>query len=289
MVCFAYHMIHTKVYICSYFLNINGRLKLYCYFIVMLKTKINLIYFKDNSINGNFGDELSKFITKELINKNKYRLVFNQRYQPLNIVCIGSYIHCAKDNSFIFGSGVRTPNNIEGGHKYQSLTVCAVRGPLTRKFLIDKHITVPEIYGDPALLLPKFYKPIVINGLKDKIGIVPHKSNYNKYINNIDTAKYYLINPTDKWQNVINYICSCKAIISSSLHGLICADAYNKSNLWLDEYKLSEGDFKFKDYFASQYRNYIKITNINDYSEALLYKGGNTVDLEKLLRCFPFT
>ena len=86
-----------------------------------------------------------------------------------------------------------------------------------------KKIAVPEIYGDPALILPKFYKPVIIAKLKDKIGIIPHKSNYSKYINKIDTSKYYLINPTDKWQNVINYICSCKAIISSSLHGLICS------------------------------------------------------------------
>ena len=75
--------------------------------------KINLIYYKDKSINGNFGDELSKFITEKLINKNKYKLVFNQSNEIINILCIGSYIHCAKNNSFIFGSGVRTPNNIE--------------------------------------------------------------------------------------------------------------------------------------------------------------------------------
>ena len=37
--------------------------------------KINLIYFKDKSVNGNFGDELSKFITTQLINKDKYALV----------------------------------------------------------------------------------------------------------------------------------------------------------------------------------------------------------------------
>jgi pyruvyltransferase len=251
--------------------------------------KINLIYFKDKSINGNFGDELSKFITEKLINKNKYQLVFNQNDIPLNIVCIGSYIHCAKNNSFIFGSGVRTPNNIENGHKYTNLNVCAVRGPLTRNYLIEKkQIDVPEIYGDPALLLPIFYKPIVIDKIKDKIGVVPHKTNFSKYKDNIDSTKYYLINPTDKWQNVINYICSCKAIISSSLHGLICSDTYNIPNLWLDEYKLSEGEFKFKDYFASQKRTYVKINNLNEYSESLLYRGGNNVDLNKLLKSFPF-
>ena len=52
--------------------------------------KVNLIYFKDSSVNGNFGNELSKFITTQLINKDKYELVFNKSNIPLNIVCFGS-------------------------------------------------------------------------------------------------------------------------------------------------------------------------------------------------------
>jgi len=152
----------------------------------------------------------------------------------------------------------------------------------------NKNINVPEIYGDPALLLYKYYKPMMINKLKNKIGIVPHKSNYNKYVDKIDTRKYYLINPLDDFKNVINYIYSCKAIISSSLHGLICSDAYNIPNLWLDEYKLVEGDFKFKDYFASQNRKYIKINNLNEYRDELLYTGGNKLDLDILINTFPF-
>ena len=110
-----------------------------------------------------------------------------------------------------------------------------------------------------------------------------------KYKNyNFNFTKYYLINPTDKWQNVINYICSCKAIISSSLHGLICSDAYNIPNVWLDEFKLQEGDFKFKDYFASQGREYVKIKILIKYDSSLLYRIGNTIDLDKLLKTFPF-
>ena len=93
----------------------------------------------------------------------------------------------------------------------------------------------------------------------------------------------------DKWQNVINYIYSCKSIVSSSLHGLICSDAYNKPNLWLDQYALPEKDFKFKDYFGSQKRDYIKIKNLDEYDESLLYQKGNTIDLEKLINSFPFT
>ena len=251
--------------------------------------KVNLIYFKDKkSLNGNFGDELSIFITEHLIDKNKYELVINKNNIPLNIVCIGSYIHCAKNNAYIFGSGIRIPN-IGNELKYIKLNVCSVRGPLSRDILMKKNIDVPEIYGDPALLLPKFYKPVLIDNLKDKIGVVPHKSNYVKYVNNIDTTNFYLINPMDKWENVINYIYSCKEIISSSLHGLICSDAYDIPNVWLDEYKLQEGDFKFKDYFASQKRDYVKIENINEHNSLLLYRDGNKIDLDILLKIFPFS
>lgn len=251
------------------------------------RSKVNLIYFKDKSINGNFGDELSKYITEKMINTNKYELVYNKPNIDINIVCIGSYIHCAKNNSFIFGSGVRTENNIESGHLYKNLNVCAVRGPLTKDFLEKKNIKVGNVFGDPALLLPKFYQPIVNSLLKDKIGIVPHKSNFDKYNSNIDLSIYHLINPTDSWGSVINSICSCKAILSSSLHGLICSDAYNIPNLWLDNYPLAEGDFKFRDYFASQNRPCIKIKKLNELKEELLYKDGNKIDLELLINAFP--
>ena len=254
-----------------------------------LKTKVNLIYFKDKSINGNFGDELSKFITQKMINTNKYQLVYNQPNIDINIVCIGSYIHCAKNNSFIYGSGIRTVNNIEGGHLYKNLNVCAVRGPLSKEFLEKRNIKVGNLFGDPALLLPKFYQPIINSSLQNKIGIVPHKSNFDKYSNNIniDLSIYHLINPTDPWETVINSICSCKAILSSALHGLICSDAYGVPNLWLDNYPLDEGDFKFRDYFASQNRACISIKKLNELKEDLLYRDGNKIDLELLINGFP--
>ena len=72
------------------------------------------------------------------------------------------------------------------------------------------------------MLLPKFYSPIKNNSIQNKIGLIPHKSNYNMYLDKYDKSLYYLINPMDDWKNVINSIYSCKCIVSSSLHGLIC-------------------------------------------------------------------
>ena len=249
------------------------------------KIDINLVYY---NLTSNFGDELSLFITQSLINKNKYNLVSNKKNININIIVIGSYIHMAKNNYYIFGSGVRMIESSKNEHNYTNLQVNAVRGPLTKKYLEDKNIHVPNIYGDPGLLLPIFYEPLIIKSIQNKIGLIPHKSNYDKYINNYDTNMFYLINPMDNWKKVINSIFSCKYIISSSLHGLICSDAYNKPNIWLDEYKLQEGDFKFKDYFQSQDRPYLKISNINDFDDRLLYKDGNKINLELLIKQFPF-
>lgn len=248
---------------------------------------INLIYYKSGSLNGNFGDELSKFITSSLINKDKYQIVYNEKNIETNMICIGSYIHAAKENTIIYGSGIRL--DIKEQHKYSNLDVRSVRGPLTEKFLIKKkNIKVPKIYGDPALLLPLFYKPVFIENLKNKIGIIAHKSNYKNFENLKLDNQFHLINPQDKWENVINKLYSCKYILSSSLHGLICSDAYNKPNLWIDKFKLEEGDFKFKDYFLSQQRKYIKIIELNEFNEELLYKDGNKVNLDKLKKAFPF-
>ena len=263
-----------------------------------MKKKVNLLFFKDKKGHGNFGDELSFFITSKLINPDKYELVLNQDSKltsiDYNIICIGSYIHVAKEGYYIFGSGIRSDPPLEGNkYSYQNLNIKALRGPLSKKFLekskINQRINVPEIYGDPALLLPKFYQPKKIHFLKDKIGLIPHKSNYKHYENKIKQSNFFLINPTDPWQNVISAIYSCKCIISSSLHGLICSDAYGKPNLWLDEYPLSEGDFKFRDYFASQQRPYVKIICLEDFQDLFLYKEGNKINVELLIKVFPFS
>ena len=71
---------------------------------------MNLFYWDQCN---NFGDQISNFITSQIINKDKYNLVFNQKNETLNIVCVGSYIHVVCENTFVFGAGIRTPDNKE--------------------------------------------------------------------------------------------------------------------------------------------------------------------------------
>ena len=62
----------------------------------------------------------------------------------------------------------------------------------------------------------------------------------------IDLANY------EKWTDVIDQICSCECILSSSLHGLIASDAYQVPNCWIElSGKISGGYFKYLDYASS--------------------------------------
>lgn len=269
---------------------------------------VNLLHWKYTEGHGNFGDEMSKFIVESLMNKDNYKLHVNlntylhpglskfvetkmdQPRRPDMIKCtkliaIGSYLHMAEDETHIFGSGMRIPNQWRA---YTNLHVHAVRGPITRLYLAMNGIECPKIYGDPALLLRDFYKPKIIENLKEKVALVPHFSNLEHY-SGLDAEEYEIISPTEKWQDVVDKIYSCKYTISSSLHGLICSDAYDKPNIWLNEYPLDEGDWKFMDYFESQKREYKNIKSLSEFEESNLYKDGNKIDLDLLKKAFPFS
>jgi len=242
---------------------------------------INLKYWKCKIGEGNFGDELSPLIVSHYANP-RYKIRYNLPGKSL--IAIGSYIDMANTGDIIWGSGVRK-QPFHGTHNYSNLNVRAVRGHLTKEFLEKRNIKVPNVFGDPALLLPRILSYNPISELKDKIGIVPHfthRHDFVKYKND-----YVIIDPLDKCEEVVRKIYSCKAIISSSLHGLIVSDTYNIPNVWLRQ-AFCEGDFKYHDYFSSQGREISFISTIEEFEESKLYTEGNKVDLDKLVSAFPY-
>ena len=93
------------------------------------------------------------------------------------------------------------------------------------------------MYGDPVLLMPKIYNPL--QSIKYDLGIIPHhidENNINllRIINNSKIkVKIISLVTYPNWKSVIDDICECNFIVSSSLHGLILADAYNIPNSWV--------------------------------------------------------
>ena len=229
----------------------------------------------------NLGDELNYYIVKTLTNKSLFNLPCILCNTRVNYLFIGSIIETHTNKySIIWGSGA-----MYGGERKLSekpKKVLAVRGPLTRKYLLSQGIDCPEVYGDPALLLPEIYCPKVSK--KYKLGVIPHyidiESEYLLELKNDPQVKLINLGRYDDWHKVIDEIYECDFIVSSSLHGLIISDAYRIPNIWIKlSNKINGGSFKYHDYFMSVGRDLMEPLEI-DHSvkkeEFLVYKKNYT-------------
>lgn len=120
--------------------------------------------------------------------------------------------------------------------------VLALRGRLTAAGVTGLKTT--PVFGDPALLVPMWVRQW---HAKYDLGIVPHWTDSNLH------QRYpygHFIDPTAPPGDVVTEIAKCKRIISSSLHGIIVADAYGiprQAELFPNAGR-EGGDFKFRDY-----------------------------------------
>ncbi len=206
---------------------------------------IRALWFSSEKI-PNFGDKLTPYLIEKLTGEKPFRV--NEYCNKTYYMMSGSILDRSSHNAIVFGSGIiKKDENVIRPKK-----ILAVRGPLTRKRLIQLGYNCPETYGDPALLLPLIYKPKDI--IKNyKIGIIPHYIDYSYVKDQIGKNKHFLIiNIFDPIEKVIDDINKCEKTISSSLHGLIVSHAYNEASLWVKfSDNLAGDDTKFHDYLYS--------------------------------------
>lgn len=209
---------------------------------------------------GNFGDILTPFIFNKLSNNN---LNFVHHNSPLDhILCVGSILGKATKYSTVWGSGVMKYTDVLN----RDANYLAVRGPISRSIILRSGGKCPEIYGDPALLLPmltEFNVPKTYD-----IGIIPH------YVDYEEVKKMYKHRPDIKIINLLDadpmhplqHMLSCNKLISSSLHGLIAPAAFGIPVSWVKFSNKLYGDgVKFHDFFNSVKveHNYTEITADN--------------------------
>ncbi|MCF7568964.1 polysaccharide pyruvyl transferase family protein [Sabulilitoribacter arenilitoris] len=217
--------------------------------------KIRLFWWNETKLQGktkeNFGDLLGKYLVEKISKKkvvwskpNKHS-IYNL-FKPI-YVTIGSILTHVNKNCVVWGSGI-----ISKEYPIKKAKFLAVRGPQTRAHLLQQGYHVPEVYGDPALLLPMYYNPKIKK--EYEVGIIPHYSDFNKIKPLYKTEKDLLLIDlmTNDIEKTTNKILACKKIVSSSLHGVIVAHAYGIPAVWQ---KFSENvfgdDIKYQDYFES--------------------------------------
>lgn len=210
---------------------------------------------------------------------------------PVTYAFIGSILELAskKKNLIVYGTGFM--NSVDRIiHEPQK--ICAVRGPFTAERVTECIGDCPKIYGDPAVLFKKFYQPEIDQ--KYTLGIIPHWSDYQKISHHYaDVPGVRVIHVESGATNFIDEICACRYIASSSLHGLIMADAYNIPTVWI---KMLSGmhpdDFKFYDYYGSV-RGEREPVNLLSYTVEDICTAAEPVThpihQEKLLAACPFS
>ena len=251
-----------------------------------MKSVINVIW--SGPHKPNWGDELNKTLCGYISGcEIHYGTIIDPHY-----LCIGSILRLANEKSVVWGSGFIKENEEALGKP----TVRAVRGPLSRKKLLDQGFSCPEIYGDPALLLPRYYNPPIEK--QYKIGIIPHYIDQdNKWLDqfkdNPDVNVINILNPLVL--NFVDEVKKCEVILSSSLHGIICGDAYGIPSYWIElSDKVIGNGFKFLDYFLSVKRKEkgpIRIEENTKLEEICLCKFTDykiDIDLDLLYHVCPF-
>ena len=191
---------------------------------------------------NNFGDKLNATILGKYV--GVYKLV--KMKDPKKLVCMGSILEKSQEGDTIWGSGLMYEK------EYQApvgTTILAVRGKLSRELI--KGVDVPEVYGDPALLMPLVYHPNIKK--IHKVGYIPHR--VDQEIIPEKWKKGFVIDVTQDTYKTIDEILSCEKIVSSCLHGIIVAEAYGIPATWIE---LSDNvfgkGFKFRDYASSTNR-----------------------------------
>lgn len=155
-----------------------------------------------------------------------------------------------------------------------------VRGRYTRALLgLDKSIPI----GDPGLLSDRLIEK---TEKKYLLGVLPHISNNGhpvlKYFVEKHSADVLLIGADRQPMEVLEDIASCNYIISSSLHGLICAESLGVPNAWFYlDVIAGGGAFKFHDYSSAIKKDIeaFKLTKNLTLTEAINYTDLANEDL----------
>jgi hypothetical protein len=194
----------------------------------------------------NFGDALAPLLLDHFCDADL-------EWSPIaeaSIVSIGSVLEHIPPRwtGYVCGSGkLKEHSTINISHA----TIIALRGPLSAKGIKGNYAI-----GDPGLLADELVGP---QEKRWDLGIVPHwKDNdlvprFTKLIRAPSTVR--IISPRFDPLTVVAEIGACKRIVTSSLHGMITADAFGiPRRVELASALQNEtegGDFKFRDYSAS--------------------------------------
>jgi pyruvyltransferase len=199
----------------------------------------------------NFGDQLAPLLLERFADIKATRATICGS----SIVTVGSCLEHIPPEwpGYILGTGALYENSRLHLHT-GTATILGVRGPLTAK----KCPAGTYMLGDPGLLAPELVVPPYEPDKLYDLGIVPHWTDdhlaRDPRFKLDDKWVTRIISPTQDPLSVIRSISHCQKIVTSSLHGMIIADAFGIPRRFepAPHWSAAEGGmFKFHDYLES--------------------------------------
>ncbi|MCV3273808.1 polysaccharide pyruvyl transferase family protein [Roseobacter sinensis] len=202
---------------------------------------------------NNFGDLLGPMVVEKILERQNIaapqRLSFEAAEGHRKLLSVGSVLHYANDGDVVWGAG-RNGKIDDTLHRFTTLDVRMVRGPKTRAFLQARDLDVPELYGDPGLLVPTLFPEQMAAWQAGRGGMT--------LVPNLNDAparhsEGRVLNPRAPVWRVLKDLYESEIVVSSSLHGFILAEAFGVKARLLRS--TAEPLFKYEDYLQGTGRS----------------------------------
>lgn len=198
----------------------------------------------------NFGDALSPIIVSAISGRRLRKAGFHQNVP--RIAAVGTIAHSFRNGEVhVWGTGLdRTINPVDRALGAWTappdtrFVIHATRGSDTRRILVDNGIAAPEVYGDPGWFCHRIWPELVGIDKTFDLGIVLHLSELEAETPDAapraSMPRYHIpaslrdrictiSTITDRSvagvRATVEKIARCRRILSTSLHGLVVAEA----------------------------------------------------------------
>jgi pyruvyltransferase len=240
----------------------------------------------------NFGDAITPYLIKKISNREVQWVPANS--DPSLVMVTGSILGCSINKGIVWGAGCAFKSDIDPAcftKPSEEFRIIATRGLLSKK-IVEQSGHTPITFGDPGILIPKFYNPNLPK--KYDVGIICSWVDYDDVLLKYNNEKIAIINSIGGVEDIINKLLECEVVIASSLHGLIISIAYDIPTVLVKFSDRMIGDgFKFQDFLTCVDRQYEPIDlignalNIKDLIN-LTFVHKLCINVDDLFNCCPF-
>jgi pyruvyltransferase len=228
---------------------------------------------------NNFGDLLGPLICRELV--EQAGLSFERPTTSARLLAVGSIMAMGQPGDLVWGTGVNG-KHLDRTAAFADLDVRAVRGPLTRDHLRRAGAEVPEIFGDPGLLVGQLWDRETLRGTRPRVevSVVPNFHDFRH-----TSSSFPVISPQLPLWEVLGRIAASDFVVGSSLHGVIIAESLGIPARFV--HSGVEPEFKYTDYYEGTGRSGLARARTVEHALDLGPQPSLRWSSENLIKAFP--